>query len=557
MKLQYFKIAFLFLLLILSILFSCANPRPPSGGALDTTKPKVIQNIPRNMEKNFAGDGIYIRFNKWMDRNSVVNNISFNPPIKYEWEWSGKSLKIFFNEPLDSNSTYFFLIGSEIVDLDGNYAESPFSLSFTRGSKIDSGRIFGKILERDLKNAFIYAIPLDILSDTVSNIENLLHYKVKSNVLGDFQFQALKNNDYLLVAYLDKNNNKIFDLNIDPSGIASKPYKASSYSLDTIYILLQPPLDWQRPSLIDIQVKSGNHIDLIFDEIVRIDTSLIFNIKLTQSNGSINIPNFAIIPDSQSNVCQLFFKTPLDSGEFTLEIADSNVFKDIAGNLLSYPKKMKLHNFKGLDTSIARIIKPTKNRQISLVNENYFHFFFTKPIDPVRTRRISVSAINMTTKDTLFPQLFYDAIGLSIEKKNFRWGNSYRVEIYFDTLFDFVENKFEKITDTLILDIMPSPNFGSLRGTFRNLSDTTTRNYTVMLYNSSNRFYSQVQNGIWQFEEIPVGEYSLLIFDDRNGNGKYDFGQLFPLLFSEEILKYFGTFSIQKGWIIEQINLWK
>lgn len=544
------------LIIAFSIFVSCANPRPPSGGPRDTTKPKIIEFFPQNMQTDFEGDIIYLRFNKWMDRNSIINNISINPPIKHELDWSGKSLKVIFKEKLDSNTTYFLLLEPEIVDIDGNSAESPFSLIFTPGHQIDSGKIVGKLLEKGLKNIYIFAIPWDKFSDTVSKIENIFHYKVNPNANGDFQFQALKNNDYLLIAYLDKNNNKVFDLGIDHLGVAPKLYKAIPQPKDSFYIMLQPPQDKQAPSIIDIDVKSGNHIDLIFDERIRVDTSLISRIQFVNNEGIATFPNFAIISPFRPEICQLFFKTALDTGEFWLDIVNPNVFVDLAGNSLTYLKKIKLYNNKGFDTTHIRFLKPENPIKVSLLEMNV-RFSFSKPIDSERTKGLSVLAINKVTKDTFSLKFIYDELGLSIETNNFHTVGLYQIEINADTLYDFVGNRFSNFKESLILDLIPKPAFGSFRGSFRNTADTTKKNYVAMLKNSSDLFYSVVEDGKWNFDQIPVGEYFLVIFEDRNGNGKYDYGQLSPLFFSEEIVKYLMCVQIQKGWSIEEINLWK
>lgn len=555
MKHTNINIGFL-LIITFSILLCCANPRPPSGGGQDTTKPKIIKFSPNNMQTNFEGDRIYLHFNKWMERSSVNNNISINPPVKYDLDWSGKSLKVIFKEKLDSNATYFFLIGPEIVDIDGNSAESPFSLIFTRSSKVDSGRIFGKILEKDIKNVYILAIPWDKFSDTVYKIENLFHYKASPNANGEFQFQALKNNDYLLIAYLDKNINKEFDLDIDYFGIAPRLYRAIPQPKDTFYIMLQPPQDKQRPSIIDVDVKSGSHIDLIFDESIRVDTSLISNIKFIKNEDIVTFPNYAIISPFRTEVCQLFFNPPLDTGEFSLDIFNPNVFVDLAGNSLFYTRKIKLRNNKGFDTTKIRFLKPENPFKASLLEKDV-RFLFSKPINPEKTKRFSVLAINKVTKDTFSLRFVYDELGISIETNNFRTVGLYQIEIDADTLYDFIGNRFANFKDSLILDFIPKPAFGSFRGSFRNAADSTKKNYVAMLKNSSEQFYSIVEDGKWNFEQIPVGEYVLIIFEDRNANEKYDYGQFSPLFFSEEIVKYLKPVQIQKGWSIEEINLWK
>lgn len=550
------KINFCFFI-ILAISFSCANPKPPTGGPPDTTSPKVIEFSPNNFEKNFRGDRIFLRFNKWMDRNSVINNISINPLVKYEVDWSGKSLEIIFREIIDTSSTYYFLLGTEIRDLDGNKAESPFYLIFTPGSKIDSGKIIGKILEQDSKNIFVYAIPWDKFSDSINKIENLFHYKTQPNSKGEFQFEALKNQQYLVIAYKDNNNNKTFEPAFDNFGISPRLFNAEFSPVDTCYIALQTPIDKKNPSLIDINSQSANQVDLIFDEPIKIDTSKLNQIKIISSKGKTTSPDFGKVAELRKEVCKLFFKTPLDTGELSLEIAEPTIFNDSAGNPLIYKEKIKFRNNRVLDTSVVQILKPEKSFQISTLSQNLI-LEFIKPVNKFSANKIFVRAINKTMKDTNYPQTkILDAFSLVIEPKNFRYGNSYQIELVLDTIYDFLGNKFTNLKESLSIDILPEPLSGSLRGSFRLFNDTIPKKFVAVLKNAFHQYFCKVTNGVWHFDQVPVGDYLLYIFVDRNINGKYDFGQLNPLKFSEEIVKVIPNVKVQKGWTIEEINLWK
>lgn len=539
------------------LLFSCANPKPPSGGPPDTTPTRIINFYPPNFSTNFQGDRLIISFNKWMDRGSVINNILINPPFSYEVDWSGKSLNIIFKDHLEQNTTYSFMLGSELSDLEGNRLETPFSLVFTRGNKIDSAKIIGKIIDQDFKNIIVCAIPQEKFSDSILGLENVFHYRTQPNSNGVFIFDALKDETYIIFAFRDQNNNKIFEEAFDFSGMTHKLFTATYQLLDTCFIALRPPKDTQNPSIIDIDIKSKNQIDLIFDKMIKIKSGALQHLKVVSIDGKDSSPYLAIVSGGLNKICKLYFKTPIDTGKFYLEIDNPGIFMDSIGNPLKYPNKLFFVNNRDLDRSNPQIVRPNASFQISSLSRKII-FEWSKPIDLFNLKRISALAIEKTTRDTIFLSIdIIDEIEFAIDAKYFRYGRSYQLEIKVDTLFDFLGNQFTNLINIFSIDVMQEPLYGSLQGSFRIRNDTSQRHFIAVLQNSSQMFLCPIKNGFWKFEQVPVGDYLFYIFDDKNGNGTYTYGQLFPLIFSEEIVKVIPKVQVQKGWTIEEINLWK
>ena len=83
--------------LLILFAYSCANIQAPSGGPPDKTPPVVETISPLNKTLNFAESKIILQFDKYMNKNSVTENIYILPSAKMKFDWSGKKLAINFD----------------------------------------------------------------------------------------------------------------------------------------------------------------------------------------------------------------------------------------------------------------------------------------------------------------------------------------------------------------------------------------------------------------------------------------------------------------------------
>ena len=98
----------------------CANQLPPGGGEVDTIPPQIIEVYPVNGTVNYHEDYFEISFSEYVDKRSVQDAIFISPvlqkPLKYDW--SGKTLTVYFNDTLKVNTTYTVSIGTDVKDLN-------------------------------------------------------------------------------------------------------------------------------------------------------------------------------------------------------------------------------------------------------------------------------------------------------------------------------------------------------------------------------------------------------------------------------------------------------
>jgi hypothetical protein len=64
------------------------------------------------------------------------------------------------------------------------------------------------------------------------------------------------------------------------------------------------------------------------------------------------------------------------------------------------------------------------------------------------------------------------------------------------------------------------------------------------------------QLGPFTLKDIPEGKYILHAYRDRNGNGRYDAGRVFPYIPSERFTQYGDTLKVRARWPLEGVTMW-
>lgn len=536
-------------------LFSCANPKPPSGGELDKTPPKVIKFYPLNYTTNFKEKTIEISFNKWVERASVVNSIFLNPPMKYQVNWSGKTIEIKFPDGLDTNTTYSLLLGTDYSDLDQNKAQEPFSLVFSTGFHIDSGRIVGRIVAEDISGIFVYALPTIEFKDTFMDIERHFHYKTQPNQRGDFSIEAMKEGRYYIFAFKDRNNNKIYDDGVDEFGLYSEECYTTPSRNDTCEIILSKPIDITKPQLIDIEAMNSRILKLTFSEPILINDSTYKGIIIFDTTTkNTTIPSIGFIHPIERNVLYLFLNTLMTDDFYRLSIPKPNVIVDTSGNYLDYPKELV---FRGSSSVDRQKPEPILGKQFKINTPGEkLHLGFSKPIDTNYTK-INIFAVGVIQKDTIRTTLAFTSPFLATFKfDKLKWNNKYKLLFKIDTLVDIYKlGNFNLFLENELL-VPEEPVFGTIRGKIMSLDDTIPENLKIIAFNQSNTYLSEIKSGEWSFENLLEGIYTLVLFYDFDNDGKYFCGSLNPFKLSEKILVVKPNVQVKRSWTIENIELW-
>ena len=220
MKNKYSKIIYISVFVLL-LINSCAVQQPPSGGDDDKTPPKITSFIPPNNTLNYKGNTIEIEFDEYVDRRSFRDALVITPKPKGEliFDWSGKSVEISVEGGFEPNRTYLITIGKGFKDQrGGNQLTQPFSFAFATGSRIDKGKMSGKVYDfnRTAKNenTFRDVIITSYLVNggkSVNPVSDEPDFVLPVSDEGSFLFQSLPEGEYLVFALLDADRNYKYD----------------------------------------------------------------------------------------------------------------------------------------------------------------------------------------------------------------------------------------------------------------------------------------------------------------------------------------------------------
>lgn len=195
---------------------SCANTTtPPSGGPKDTIPPLVTElyplpgatNVPVNKTE------LKMKFNEYVvvkDQKSLF----LSPPMAKapKYKIKGKSVIVYFEEPLDSGKTYTLDVTNAIADNNEGNMFPGYTMVFSTGDRIDSMLVTGIVQDCNtlmpLKGATV------MLYKDQADSAVFLHrpdMAVKTDDWGFFCLRNIQDTVYRIYALWDENNNNKYD----------------------------------------------------------------------------------------------------------------------------------------------------------------------------------------------------------------------------------------------------------------------------------------------------------------------------------------------------------
>ena len=195
---------FIFALLIL-FLVKCANQMAPTGGDPDLTPPTVLEIYPMAGTTNFTDNYLEITFSEYVDRRSFKESIFISPDIDgpIEYDWSGTSVEISFEDTLKENTTYTITVGTDVADVNNrNKMSEAFNFAFSTGPEIDEGRISGKVYDAKPDGAIICAYKID--TEEYNPVDKKPTYRSQVGDNGKYKFLGLAPGQYRIIALRDE-----------------------------------------------------------------------------------------------------------------------------------------------------------------------------------------------------------------------------------------------------------------------------------------------------------------------------------------------------------------
>lgn len=536
----------IFLISLIFLFYSCAVIEAPSGGPRDTTPPDIISYYPKNYTTNFYEKSLEIEFDKYMNKSSIIQNLTISPKIKYDFSWTGKTLKIKLQEDLQLNMTYVVKLKPEFSDFKGNKPEKALTFIFATGDKIDSGRVSGRLIDIKPEEKYIFAWRH---KDSYLDISYPPDYSVSLGSTGEFELIGLKKGLYRIVAVDDKLKDEVYNSGIDGFGAAQ--YDVEVYDESSPYITLKigPPFDRSGVSLNTAFPVAENMLQINLSEEVYIDSIDIENFILSDSltGDNIEINHFFAAEEIQSKKLYAITKILDTLKTYKFEIKN---LTDTIGNLQT--DSLSSYYFGGIPKKFTNKLNLLTNKLDGYIKKNELKFLFSHPIKELQDSAITL----LDKKDSVFLDLDFkiksNRLFVNIEPKkdeselllniNLAKIIDFKEELGIDSIFSFNFKHSRKKSESKIS--------GSI------VDSTNCAGKILILLKQGNNIIDKLfadDSGSFIFNNVEEGTYNLEIICDENENMKYDYGNDDPFYHSEFFFLYDKDLKVKKDWEVEDV----
>lgn len=532
---------------------SCANTtQPPSGGKKDTIPPLIVNIVPLPGATNVPVKGAKIKFsfNEYV-KVKEAKNIFLSPPQEKQprYKMRGKSLIVYFENDLDTNTTYTLDLSGALVDNNEGNVFPGFSYVFSTGNVIDSMVVTGTVRDcntlKPVKDATVMLYK-DLSDSAVFKARP--SFAVKTDDWGYFAIRGVQNTDYRLYAILDNMGNNKYDPDADKIGFVDSIVHPTIVARPDLPELLK----YDMKDTVRCKARKSEHTIMLFrDEASR---QIIKNsvrtgdktayISFMAPNAQIdslwvrNVPSKKLIMEFNSSRDSLLIwlndrrKKPLD----TLHVFVDYLKTDTTGTLVPYTDHLRLareggkygrkkEKLKHEDTICNMKLEASGE----LVEKEGFKINFAFPIIKENFDSLSLTAVNPRQqrspmkfrverdstdlrKYNIYPigkiQTGFEYI-LKVPQRVFRDINGFyndstqaKVSLPKEDNLSSILLKIENVSHRFIVDLMTEK------------MDKVLRSYTI----------DKAEN--LTFPYLKAGKYAIRFTEDKNRNGRVDTGNI-------------------------------
>lgn len=544
--------------IIIALITGCANQLAPGGGPVDTMPPQIVEVNPQSGTVNFSDDRFTLTFSEYVDKRSVIQALFVSPHVAkgFEYDWSGTTISIIFKDTLRQATTYTITVGTEVVDLNNrNNMAEPFTFTFSTGAKIDTGKISGRIYDKDPNGVMVYAYksvsgvpePDTLRPDYIS--------QVGKN--GKYSLQGLSSGEYYIFAVRDKFRDLLYQKNDDEIGVQSFDLVISDerkeYNDVDFFLSIEDTL---APKISNLFMRDRNKIVVEFSERVDSTKLSVNNFYLFDSTAQRRIDPFHFYKgDARNNQFYLAIKDTLIPGNNNFFISDSLV--DIKNNISG--KEFTSFTVKTeTDTLPVKILKIGGAYPEGKVD--YENPVITVSLNKgVNKELISDAIIVSDDKNDEISYMFNFIDDASFTLKlnaKLKQRNDYTVKLDLAKFIDAAGNKADSIY-THKFTTASELDFSGVSGT------VSYKNYESNIYvvvesaDNTKQFYKQKIDSRKSFNlpKILPGKYLLWSFVDKNNDGRYSHGSEKPFTHSEQFKFYPDTLNLRARWPVGDLKI--
>lgn len=496
--------SFLFVTAIL-IMQSCAQMASPPGGKKDTLAPKLISSIPLNKSKNYQGKKVELTFNEYVNVRNINQELLITPNVgTYQTRIRPNGISILLDSALKDQTTYTFNFRNSIEDMSERNIGKNIKLVFSTSSNIDSLVITGKIKLVDQNKAIDNVlVGLYPYNDTLRIDKAKPYYFTKTDTSGIYTLENIAHGKYYMAAFLDANNNLLYNSNKEPVDFIAENYLTLNKNEIRNFSISLQNLDPLKIS------KTSSTAKTVLYEMSRgIKALTLENNKnlVYQIEGNKNIRIY--IKNQEAKDTLFLTAQIMDSLDRSYKIPLKVKFRELN-------KKEKL-----IQTPLQISFSPAQGQYIS--PEDSLVLSFPKPVVQWDSKRVQFRTEENET--ILLPDEAYSwnkySSQLTIKRSFLPYRNKFL--LYLEKgAFVSVENDSSDLQKQA-LQFQDLEEYASIEGRI----DKKGHNYIVQLLNVNNMSvqYEQQTEQKFSFLYVDPGFYIVRAIEDKNKNGYKDIG---------------------------------
>ncbi|MDO5664582.1 MAG: Ig-like domain-containing protein [Bacteroidia bacterium] len=590
--LSFFSVLFL-IILMLSIVHSCANMAAPTGGRYDETPPRLIRSTPTGSALNVNRKIIEIEFDENIKIEKPTEKVIITPPqlAMPVIRTVGKKAIVELEDNLLPNTTYTIDFTDAIVDNnEGNPLEN-FSISFSTGDQLDTLAVSGKVLTAsNLEPAQGIYVGMHSNMDDTAFVKTAFERISRTDSRGRFTVKGLAPGKYKIFALDDKNRNYKYDT----------PQEAIAF-LDSIVIPSSIPAVRQdtvfKDSVTIDTIKTVNYTRFLPDNVLLRSFSSGFQRKYFQKHERpdrkrLNIlfaapteePTFELLKPTSDNENWFVMEKSKENDTISLWISDSLIsIQDTLIMKMNYLKTDTLNqDLMQSDTLSFNFREPRQTRKekkeegekeeirLLAVNHNVkptheiyspIQLEFEHPVIDFNSSKVRLtrevdsvfSPVNFTmTNDTLNPRKY-------VLRHKWEPGGKYKLAIDSATvhcIYGLWNNKIEQAFSVKALD-----QYGNIMFQLSGLPTGKTA-YVELLDKSDKPFRKvRVKNNEALIFDINPGIIYARLFIDDNEDGEWTTGDYEKKRQPEMVYYYPRAYEIraytdhEESWNVTEVSL--
>jgi uncharacterized protein (DUF2141 family) len=139
-----------------------------------------------------------------------------------------------------------------------------------------------------------------------------------------------------------------------------------------------------------------------------------------------------------------------------------------------------------------------------------------------------------------------------IQLKSDEW---YELDFKADSLMSMTGIRAKDTTYKMRFKTKDIRSFSVVSGIVKNIPTDHNKYYIIMRSKDVELTTLINNNEAWEFTKVPPGTYTYEVFCDKDGNGKFSYGESFPYKFSEPFTFFDKEYEIKPRWVYKDILL--